>query len=143
VPDVGTRELVLYVDDIDFSDSVKVAEVVGKASESEFLSYAEALAGGARAYDLHLVLKQNTSADSLWDYIWSHAGEDVAVELWPNGYNSGTQSTSYPQFTGTVTILEPDGTLLGGEAKVSNRSKQTTEVTWPFLAKPTRVTAPA
>ena len=42
---------------------------------------------------------------------------------------------------GTVTIQEPDGDLLGGEANASTSAKFTVEVSWPFTAKPTRVTA--
>lgn len=142
MPDIGTRALVLYVDSVDFTSSVKDARITTGPDDSDFMSYAQALAGGARAYKLHLVLKQATDTTGLWYYIWSELGADQAIELWPNGYNGGVQSTTYPQFTGTATVMEPDGDLLGGEAKASVTAKQTVEVDWPFTAKPTLVTSP-
>jgi hypothetical protein len=141
MPDVGTRSLVLEVDSIDFTDSVKKAVIRSAETDSDFMSFADAANGGARDYSLALTLKQNTSTDSLHDYIWSHAGEDVTVVFWPNGDNGGTASASFPKYTGTVTIVDPDGDLLGGEAKASNTAKMTTEVEWKFLAKPVKATS--
>lgn len=141
MPDVGTRALVLEVDSIDFTDSVKKATIRSAETDSDFMSFADAAAGGARDYSLALTLKQNTTVDSLWDYIWSHSGEDVAVVFWPNGDNGGTADATHPKFTGTVTITDPDGDVLGGEAKASPTAKQVTEVEWKFLAKPVKATS--
>jgi len=137
VPDLGSRKLVLYVDSIDFTDSVSDVRITAGDKDSDFMSFAEALAGGARQYQLLMTLKQNTDAASLWSYAWVEAGTDVAVEVWPNGYNSGVQSTTYPQISGTVTVVEPDGDFIGGAANKSTTARFTTQFSWTFTAKPT------
>jgi hypothetical protein len=141
VPDIGTRKLVLRVDGTDFTDSVSNVRLIAGEKDSDFMSFAEAAAGGAREYKLALTLKQATDTTSLWYYAWSEAGSDVAVEVWPNGYNSGTATSTYPKFSGTVTITEPDGDFLGGEANKSATAKFTSEVEWTFTAKPTLAVA--
>lgn len=144
MPDVNTRHAVLYVDEVDYTDSISTGTVRSAETDSDFVSFADAAAGGKRDYTLALVLKQNTSEDSLWDIIWSRAGEDVDIELWPNGRpQDGTPTATQPQFTGTCTVTDPDGDLLGGEANPSTSARQTTEVEWMFTDKPTRVTAGA
>jgi hypothetical protein len=135
--DFGTRALVLYVDAVDFTSAVKDVQIVSKKSDSNFVSYADALAGGARDYFLHMVLKQYNDAAGLWYYIWSELGDSQAIEIWPNGYNAGTPTADYPQFSGTAVVAEPDGTLVGGESNESPTNKQVVTVDWPFTAKPT------
>lgn len=135
MPVVGTRKLILKIGGNDFTDSVSSVEIVAGEKDSDFMSFAEALAGGARDYTLKLKLRQDTAAASLWYYAWAQAGTDVAVSIWPNG---GTvRSATTPEITGTVTVREPDGTLLGGEANRSATAVQLTEVEWVYTAKPT------
>lgn len=141
MPDIGTRKLVLRVDSTDFTDSVSDVRIVAGEKDSDFMSFAEAAAGGAREYALAMTLKQATDTTSLWYYAWAEAGTDVDVEVWPNGYNSGTATTTYPKISGTVTIVEPDGDFLGGEANRSNSARFVTEVEWVFTAKPTLAVA--
>lgn len=141
MPELGTRALYLDVDGNDFSDAVSKVVIMAGDQEDGFESFADVAAGGAREYKLMLTLKQDTSTSGLWYYIWNSAGTTVAVECWPNGYNSGTPSTTYPQFTGNVVITEPDGELLGGEANRSVSARFTTEVEWQFTQKPTMTTA--
>lgn len=139
MPDVGTRKLILKVASTDFSDSVSTVEIVTGDADTDFLPFLAARNGGEREYKLHIVLKQATEAASLWYYAWANAGTEVAVEVWPNGGTVAGVNT--PKFSGTVSVREPDGVLLGGEAKASVSAKQTIECEWPFLAKPTMVTA--
>lgn len=142
MPDVNTRHCVLIVDGIDATDSVSRAVVTSAESDSDFVSFAQAAAGGARDYALALTMKQNTSASTLWDIIWTQSGADVEVEVWPNGKPvGGTPTVSQPLFEGTVTVKDPDGDLLGGEANASTTARQVTEVEWLFLEKPTKTTA--
>jgi hypothetical protein len=132
---IGTRKLILKVAGTDFSDSVAAVTIVSGDKDSDFMSFAEALAGGSRDYTLKIKMKQDTAAASLWYYAWSQAGSDVAVEIWPNG---GTvASASAPKISGTVTVKEPNGDFLGGEANKSTTALFTTEVEWVFTAKPT------
>jgi len=140
MPDVGTRHAVLLVDGVEYTDSISKGVITSAETDSDFVSFADAAAGGKRDYALALTLKQNTTAASLWDVIWTQAGEDLDVELWPNGRPATpfTPSATQPKFSGTVTITDPDGDLLGGEANPSTSARQITEVSWLFLAKPTK-----
>jgi hypothetical protein len=134
---IGTRRTVFYLDSIDFTSEVSQVTLVAGKQDSGFMSFAQALAGGARKYTLKVKLRQNTAATSLWYYIWNELGADNTFEFWPNGYNSGTPSATYPQFSGTVVVTEPDGDLLGGEANESANAVNVVEVEWECTAKPT------
>jgi hypothetical protein len=133
---IGTRKTVLKVASTDFSDHISDCRIVAGDKDSDFMSFVEALAGGARDYTLKLKLKQDTAAASLWYYIWGSAGTDVAVEFWPCGVTSPATAAT-PKFSGTVTVKEPDGDLLGGEANRSATAVNVAEVEWVFTAKPT------
>jgi hypothetical protein len=133
---IGTRKTVLKVASTDFSDAISHCEISAGDKDSDFMSFTEALAGGARDYTLKLKIKQDTAAASLWYYIWGSAGTDVSVEFWPCGVTSPAAPAT-PKFSGTVTVREPDGALLGGEANRSNTALNVTEVEWQFTAKPT------
>lgn len=135
MPTLGTRKLILKVGGTDYTDSVSNVRIVSGEKDTDFMSFLEASQGGAREYKLALTLKQDTSTSSLWYYAWSVAGTDVAVEVWPNG-GGVTESATTPKVTGTVTIVEPDGDFLGGEANKSNTAVFTTEVEWTYTAKP-------
>lgn len=139
MPDVGTRHAVLFVDAVEYTDSISTGTIRSAETDSDFVSFADAAAGGKRDYTLALVLKQNTDAASLWNIIWTQAGEDLPVELWPNGRPvDGIATAAQPAFEGTCTVTDPDGDLLGGEANPSTSARQTTEVEWMFTAKPVR-----
>lgn len=134
----GTRKLVLRIATTDFSSAVSTAKITTAESDSDFVSFADAAAGGARKYVLAMTMAQDTVSTSLWYYIWSVTGTDVAYELWPNGRPvSGTATPSQPKFSGNVTVMEPDGDLIGGDADKSNTAVFKTDVEWPCTAKPT------
>lgn len=146
MPVLGTRRLRLFVGAVptEFTDSVSDVRIVSGEKDTDFVSFAEALAGGAREYTLAMTLKQDTATTSLWYYAWNSAGDDIAVEIWPNGQNTTdptVPTATYPKISGTVTITEPDGDFLGGEANQSATAVFTTEVEWKFTAKPTMAIA--
>jgi len=132
---IGTRRTILKVDGTDFSASVSKCAISSGETDDGFVSFADALAGGKRDYMLDLVIRQDTATDSLWYYAWSVAGSDVAVEFWPNGGGT-TESVTTPKITGTVTITEPDGDLVGGEAKRSTTAVNVVKISWQFTGKP-------
>lgn len=143
---IGSRKTKLFIGAgvTDVTSQVSNVRLLAGKSDSEFMSYTEANAGGARQYKLALTLRQDTAAASFWYYIWSLLGTDVAYEFWPNGQNTVSPTTPtalYPKFSGNVTIMEPDGTLLGGEAKADAQSVMITECEWVCTAKPTRAVA--
>lgn len=134
---LGTRKLRFFVGAVEFTDSVADVRVLSGKRDTDFMTFAEAASGGAREYKLKLVMSQDTAAASLWYYIWGSAGTDVATTIWPNGGTVASATT--PKITGTVTITEPDGDMIGGEANESNTAKFKTEVEWTYTAKPALV----
>lgn len=136
---IGTRKLILTIDGDDVSAEVSSATIVSAAASSDFVSFADAAAGGGREYRLKLTFVQDAASTSLWNQVWAAAGTDIPVVVQP--YGSAAASATTPHFTGTVTVVEPDGDLLGGDADSSTTARFVTEVEWPFIAKPTRVIA--
>lgn len=134
---IGSRALVFRLDSTDFTGAVKDVRIKSSETDSDFVSFADAAAGGARDYTLAITLKQDTDSTSLWYYIWNEAGATNTYEVWPNGYNGGTATTTYPKFSGSVIIQDPDGDLIGGEANASATMRFVSEVEWKCTAKPT------
>jgi hypothetical protein len=134
---IGTRNLTLSIDGEDVTAEVSTATITSADSKADFVSFASAAAGGSREYGLNLKFIQDATNASLWNQVWSHAGEDVAAIVRP--YGNTVATATEPFFEGTVTISEPDGALLGGDADASTSARFVVEVTWIFTAKPTRV----
>lgn len=135
---LGTRKLTLTVDGTVRTAEVSAVRLVSAEADSDFVTFADADAGGLRAYTLTFTAVQDPAAGSLWDEVWTNAGDDVPFVLAPNG---GPVGANAPTFTGTATITEPDGDLLGGEANKSNTARMTFECAWQCLAKPVRAFA--
>jgi hypothetical protein len=141
---IGTRKgrLFLGASPTEYTSEVSNVRIIAGEKDSDFMSYAEANTGGAREYKLALTIRQDTAAASLWYMAWNAAvvGTDVAYEFWPNGQNTVSPTTptaTYPKLSGSVTITEPDGDFLGGEANKSATAVNVTEVEWVCTAKPT------
>lgn len=138
---VNKRHAVLLVDDTDYTGSISTAKITSAETDSDFVSFAQAAAGGGRDYFLAMTLVQDPAADSLWDLMWAQGGADLPFELWPNGMPVGSiATTAQPRFTGIATVKDPDGDVLGGDADPSPSARQVTEVEWQCLAKPVRET---
>jgi hypothetical protein len=133
------RTLKIDVGGTDYTSQVFAATINAEDAESDQVTFAEAAAGGGRQYTLNITLTQDMAASTLWSEIWENAGTDAAFELIP--YGNATATATQPHFTGTATIREPNGTLIGGEADASPTNRLTVEVEWPLSGKPTRVTA--
>lgn len=136
---VGTRKLTLEIDGTAYTAQVSNVRVTSAEADTDFLTFAEAAAGGGRDYALAITLTQDMAAGTLWTEIFENSGTDVPYSIAP--YGNATPSTSEPHFEGTCTITEPDGDLLGGEANRSTTARMTVEVSFPCTGKPTRVTA--
>lgn len=135
---LGTRALVVRIGSTDYSDQVSDARVKADEDDSDFVSFAQAAAGGARKYTLALTLAQDTASTSLWYFAWSQAGTTQTVEVWPNGRPvSGTPTATQPKVTCSAVVTEPNGDLLGGEANKSTTARFTSEFAWDLTAKPT------
>lgn len=136
---IGTRNLKLTVDSVDQTPNVSNARITSAAADSDFVSFADAAAGGARQYALEGTATQDPATDTIWEQIWSAAGTTIAYLLKPFG--NATASAGQPHYSGNVVVEEPDGDLLGGAANASTTAKFTIDFAFPCDAKPTKVVA--
>lgn len=134
---IGTRKLTALIDAVEMSTQVSTLEITSSETDSNFVPFADAASGGGRTYKLHVVAAQDASTGTFWDKMWTKVGQDVAVTIKPY---SGVASPATPWFTGTVTIVEPNGVMLGGDADGSTTNVFTIDVEWVFTARPVRVT---
>lgn len=135
---LGTRALVLTIGGTDYTTQISNCRVTSQASDSDFTTFADAAAGGARLYQLEGTMVQDTATGTFWDKIWTAAGTSVAYLLKPSGNSAA--STSQPHYSGNLTIKEPDGDMIGGEANASTTARFTLDFAFPLDAKPTKVT---
>lgn len=142
---LGTRALVLEMATAvaptvftDYTSAVSTAKISTTESDSDFTSFADAAAGGARKYTLEATLVQDLVTAALWRKTFSETGTDVPFKLWPAGKPAGgSPTTGQPLVSGTCTITEPDGDWIGGDADKSTTARFTTDVAWVCTAKPT------
>lgn len=136
---IGTRLLTLEIDGDEVTAQVSKSVITSGKADSDFLTFADAAAGGARQYALNIVAAQDVATDTVWDKVWSAAGTTVTCIVAP--YGNATPSTTQPHYSCEAVISEPDGDFLGGEADESTTARFTFEVTWNLEGKPTKVTA--
>lgn len=136
---LGTRKLKLEIDGVAYTPQVSNVRITSAEADSDFVTFEEAAAGGARDYALVITLVQDLASGSLWREIFDNAGDDVPCTVMP--YGNAAPSAGEPHVDVTATITEPDGDLLGGEANKSNTAKMTIDVTFPCTGKPVLVTA--
>jgi hypothetical protein len=132
---LGTRLLKVKVGSAEYTSEVSKCQVTSAAADSDFTSFADAASGGAREYAVEFTLKQDMASTSLWRMIWASAGSTVAVKI--NPYGNETATADEPHYSANVTITEPDGVLIGGEANSSTSARMTVDVRWVADAKPT------
>lgn len=136
---LGKRTLVITIGGTDFTASVSKVVITSGDADSDFVTFADAAAGGKREYRMEFTAVQDMAATTLWDKVFTAAGTSVAVLVKP--YGSAAASPTTPHFSANATITEPDGDFIGGEADASTTARQTFECSWVLDAKPTRVTA--
>lgn len=136
---LGTRSLTMTIDGTEVTAEVSKAAIRSAGTEADFVSFADAAAGGGRDYVLALTFVQDAETGSLWDQVWESAGDEVPVLVRP--YGNAAASATQPHFSATAIISEPDGDLLGGEADPSPSARFVTEVEWALTGKPTKVVA--
>ncbi len=134
---LGTRALVLTIAGTDYTAQVSKAVITSNEADSDFVTFADAAIGGLREYALEFTGVQDLNSASLWDKIWTASGTSVAYLLKP--YGNATASATQPHYSGNLTITEPDGDFIGGEADASTTARMTFECKWVLSAKPTKV----
>jgi hypothetical protein len=136
---LGTRLLKIKIGTQEYTADVKSVKITSAAGDSDFVSFAQAAAGGSRDYTLEMTATQDPAdATSIWSQVFNAAGTTAAIKIAP--YGGTTISATNPMVTGNVVITEPDGDLLGGDADASVTAKFTIDVAWKFTAKPALVT---
>lgn len=135
---LGTRALVLSIGGTEVTAEISKGVIVAGEADADFVTYADAAAGGKREYRLECTAVQDMATGTIWDQVWTAAGTTVAFLLKP--YGNATATVEQPHFTGNATITEPDGDLIGGEADSSTSARQVIEISWVCDAKPTKVT---
>lgn len=138
---IGTRATEFFLDSTDFTAEVATVTLMSEENNEGFPSFAQALAGGVRRYKIKLKIRQDTDTASLWYYLWNEAGTTNTYTFWPNGGSGTGPSATYPSFSGSVIIKEPDGEFLGGESNPSATAVQVVEVELECTAKPTLAVA--
>lgn len=134
---LGTRALTISVAATDYTAQVSNARITTGDADSDFVTFADAAAGGARQYNLEFTAVQDLVVGTLWDKIWTAAGTTVACLLKP--YGNATATAAQPHYSFNASVREPDGDFLGGEANASTTSRFTFDAVWPIDAKPTKV----
>lgn len=136
---LGTRLLTMSVGGTDYTAQVSKAVVTSGEADSDFVTFADAAAGGSREYRLEFTGVQDMATGTLWDKVFTASGTSVACLLKP--YGNVAASVTQPHYTFNATITEPDGDFIGGEADASTTAKMLFECSWVLAAKPAKVTA--
>ena len=135
---IGTRKLKLEIDGVERSVELTNARLAPQDAEADTVTFAEAAEGGSKDWHLQGTAVQDAATGTIWTAVFEEAGTDVTYTLMP--YGNETPSATEPHFTGTVTIGQPDGDFLGGEANASPKARFTVDIDWVCTAKPTKVT---
>lgn len=138
---IGTRATEFFLDSTDFTSEVATVILMSQENPDGFASFADALAGGVRRYKIKLKIRQDTDTAALWYYMWSELGTTKTYTFWPNGGSDTGPSATYPSFSGSLIISEPNGDILGGQSNPSATAVNATEVEWECTAKPTLAVA--
>jgi hypothetical protein len=136
---IGTRKLKIEIDGTEYSAESSNVRFTSAEGDTDFTTFADAAAGGSRQYALEGTFAQDAAAGSVWSMVFDEVGTDVPVTLMP--YGNATPTAAEPHFTATVTVKEPDGDFLGGEANASTTAKMTFDIAFPATARPVKVTA--
>lgn len=133
----GTRLLKIKIGATEYNASLSSVKIVSGDSDSDFVTFADAAAGGGRTYKLQFTAAADYAASTLWDQVFSNAGTSVACVL--NPYGVATFTAANPGFSFNAVITEPNGDFIGTDADKSVTALATFSCEWTLTAKPTRV----
>lgn len=134
---LGTRSLKVKIGATEYTAQVSKCVITSGDADADFVTFADAAAGGTREYRLEFTAVQDLATGTLWDQVFTAAGTTVAVSIAP--YGATTATATAPFIQGNVVITEPDGDFIGSEADKSVSARAVFECSWVFTAKPTRV----
>ena len=125
---LGTRLMTITVDGDPYTAEVSSAKISFADSDSDFITFADAAAGGKKDASFVFTAAQDLSADSLWTKILANSGSTVPVVLAP--YGGALPTPTNPQVQFDAVIAKPDGDFLGGDANISPTARMTYESSW-------------
>lgn len=125
---LGTRLMTIEIDGDTYTSEISSAKLSAADADSDFVTFADAAAGGAKDWTFVFTAGQDLSADSLQMKILSSAGTTVPVVLSP--YGGAEPSATNPQIQFDAVIAAPDGDFIGGDANASTTARQTFDSTW-------------
>lgn len=131
---LGTQDLTLTIDGEDYTEELSDVQILSAAADAGFVSFAVAKTGGGRQHTLQFTAAQDPSVGSLWSLMWDNVGDVVPFVLRPAGGSVISDDT--PTLVGDVKISEPDGTIIGGAADVSDTAVMTWSGAWKCSARP-------
>jgi hypothetical protein len=137
---IGTRLLKIKIGATEYTAQVTKC-VIAPVNADGPVTFAEAAAGGAKAWQLQFTALQDPDATTLWRTLWASAGSTVAVVVNPGGQTPATVAA--PFFSGNAVVSQPDGPFIGGDADPSVSNRNTFDAVFTFTAKPTEVTTGA
>lgn len=106
------NKLTIEIDGVQYENHLKSVRLEQAEADSDFVTFADAKAGGAYEWTMTGTAAQDTDTDSFWSMVWENTGQEVpfTVALHGNEVPSATQ----PHHTGTVKIgVKPP---IGGDA---------------------------
>lgn len=130
---ISGRLLTLEIDSVDYSSQVSSAAIESAEADSDFLSFADAAAGGSRDYTLTMTVAQDLAAGTLLREVIDNVGDTVPFVLAP--YGNAVATAGEPHVVGNAVISEPDGVIVGGESTISTSAAHTTELAWKLTAR--------
>ena len=132
---VNKRSLTVSIGGTEYASSISSAKLVSGETQSDFVPFADAAAGGGREYKFQGTAAQDHATGS----IWTSPGSTVACVYRP--YGNALATATQPHYTFNAVVSEPDGDFLGGDADASVTAVQTFDFEWTLTAKPTQVVA--
>lgn len=134
---LGTRSLKIKIGANEYTAQVSRVVITSGEADSDFVTFSDAAAGGAREYRLEFTAVQDHADGTLWDTVFDTPGTTVTGKVAP--YGNAVASDTQPHYTFSATVSEPDGDFIGGEANSSTSARMTFECSWVLAAKPTRL----
>lgn len=133
------NKLTLEIDGEEYAPEVFSAIIKSAKGDDKNVTFGEAASGGGRDYVLNIKLTQDMAATSLWTYIWENGGSEVDFTVRP--YGNAVPTVSQKHMTGTATVSEPDGDILGGDANPDPNERWQIEVEWKCVGRPVPISA--
>lgn len=136
---INKRLMKVTIEGVEQNIVLTNARLVSAESDADTTTFADAAAGGSRQYNFAGTALQDPDADSIFELIWNHPGQEVDIVMKPFG--NATPTVQQPHYTFTAIVKEPDGDMLGGDADASATAYMTIEFEWETTSRPVIVTA--